>query len=165
MKMMAPKTTIWWVTDPTFDPLKPKVTLLTDARNISCAIATGYTLNPTDSNTDDSTSICNDNNGQTPTTYNYEASLTLFRDSDLADITSAFSKAWKLFEAKTGEPGYLVRRLGKLNTAPAAVGDEVSSFKLIAEDPADVVSEDGPIQATIEFFKQGQMELYKPVVA
>lgn len=164
-KMMAPNTTIWWVTDPTFDPLAPKITLLTNARNISCAIATGYTLNPTDSNTDDTTTICDANNGQTPTTYNYEGNLTIFRDEDLEDTVSAFSKAWAFFKHKTDEEGYLVRRVGKLNTAPAAVGDALSSFKFIADNPQDVVNEDGPIQATIKFLKQGQMELYKPAVA
>ena len=164
-KMMAPNTTIWWVTDPTYNPKLPKVTLLTAARNISCAIATGYTLNPTDSNTNDTTTICASNNGLSPTTYNYEGSLTIFRDEDLADVTSAFAKAWAFFKNKTGTDGYLVRRVGKLNTAPAAVGDALSSFKFIADNPQDVVNEDGPIQATIKFLKQGQMELYKPAVA
>lgn len=164
-KMMSPLTTIWWVIDPTFDPTAPSAALLTDARNISCAIATGYKLNPTDSKTDPSTTICDSENVVVMTSYNYEGSLTIFRDADLAATTSAFAKAWAFFKNKTGETGYLVRRVGKLNTAAASVGDELDSFKFIADDPMDVVGEDAPIQATIEFFKQGQMELNVAAVA
>lgn len=164
-KMMSPNTTIWWITDPTYDPLLPKATLLTDAANISCAIETGYKLNPTDSKTDNSVTICDDNNAEALTSYNYEGELTIFRDADLAATTTAFAKAWAFFEHKTGVEGWLVRRVGKLSTSAAIVGDEVSSFKFIAEDPADVVAEDAPIKATVAFFKQGRMELYKPVVA
>lgn len=164
-KMMSPNTRIDWITDPAYDPLVPKATLFTDATNISCAIASGYKLNPTDSKTDGSTTICDDNNVVTMTSYNYEASLTIFRDADLAATTTAFAKAWAFFKHKTGTSGYLVRRVGKLSSVAVAALDEVSSFKFIADDPVDVVGEDAPIQATIEFFKQGNMALYKPVVA
>lgn len=163
--MMSPLTTIWWVTDPAFDPLAPSAALLTDAKNISCAIATGYTLNPSDSKTDPSTTICDSENVVTMTSYNYEGSLTIFRDEDLVATTGAFAKAWAFFKHKTGDKGYLVRRVGKLSTAPAVVGDELDSFYFIADNPRDVVGEDAPIQATIEFLKQGQMELNKAAVA
>lgn len=164
-KMMSPKTRIDWITDPTYDPLLPKVTLFTDATNISCAIEAGYTLNPTDSKTDASVTICDDNNAVVLTSYNYEGSLTIFRDADLEETTTAFAKAWAFFEHKDNVEGYLVRRVGKLSSAGVLVADVVSSFKLIADDPIDVVEEDAPIKATIGFFKQGRMELYKPVVA
>src|SRR5688572_18499781 len=48
--------------------------------NISCAVLDDYTLNMTDSETDDELSICDIGNVSTPTFYNYEVSLDFFRD-------------------------------------------------------------------------------------
>lgn len=164
-KMMSPKTTIWAVDADGFDPAKPSAAKLTDEVNISCAIATGYKLNPTDSKTDPSTTICDNNNSTTLTSYNYEGEITIFRDEDLAAVAGAFAKAWAMFKHKTDKHIYLVRRVGKLSTEAAAVGDEVDCFEFIADNPVDVVADDAPIQATITFLKQGRMELNSTVVA
>lgn len=162
-KMMSPKTTIWWVTDAAYNPNAPSAALLTAAKNISCAIVNGYTVNPTESDTDDSKSICDAANVQTPTFRNYEGSITFFRDSDVTNIVSDYGKAFAFFRTK-GTTGYIVRRLGKLSSVAAAAGDVVSSFKFINDNPQDVVNEGGPIQFTVPFLPQGDMALYKTVV-
>ena len=81
-KMIPPNVAVYWVpidavatTDDLF-----KSTTYTGASakavNISCAIVTGMTLGATESDTDDSRSICDSGNAKTPTIANYEASLT-----------------------------------------------------------------------------------------
>jgi len=166
-KMMSPKTTLWWVplsVVPTFNPEAPSAAALTQARNISCAVVSGYTLNPTDSDTDDSTSICDGANVQTPTFYNYEGNITFFREGDSANTTSDYAKAFAFFKNK-GAEGYLVRRLGHLSSVPAAAGQVVSSFLFINDNPQDVQEDSGPIQFTTPFLPQGKMALYKTLVA
>lgn len=164
-KMMSPNTTLWWVTDPAFDPDNPSAALLTTAANISCAVVTGYAVNPADSDTDNTASICDDSNVENLTAYNYTGSVTFFREGDSANSTSDFAKAWTFFKHKTGQAGYIVRRLGKLSNVAAAAGDVVSSFKFIADNPQDVVAENAPIQFKIDFLPQGKMSLYKTAVA
>lgn len=164
-KMMSPLTTLWWVTDAAYDPDNPSAAKLTTAANISCAVVTGYNVNPTDSDVDNTTSICDGANVETLTSYNYDGSITFFREGDLTNTTSDYAKAWTFFKHKTGQSGYIVRRLGKLSSAPAAVGDVVSSFKFIADNPQDVVGDNAPIQFTVAFLPQGKMSLAKTLVA
>lgn len=162
-KMMSPNTTIWWVENAAFDPLLPSAALLTSATNISCAIVAGYTLNPTKSDTDNTKSVCDTGNVETPVRYNYEGSLTFFRDSDLAATTTDYAKAFAFFK-NTKKTGYLVRRTGLRNTVAAAVGQKVDSFKFINDTPQDTVT-DNLIQFMVKFRPQGRMELDKALVA
>lgn len=167
-RMMSPNTTVWWVTDPTFDPAAPSVALLTAGLNASCAIESGYKLGMTSSDTDSSTSICDSATVQNATAINYEGDLTFFREGDLADTTSAFAKAFEEFKdgIQGGNvEGYLVRRLGYLNTVAPAVGQFVDSFKFIPDNPKDVVEDNGPIKFSVKFHQQGTVGLNKALVA
>ena len=169
-KMLAPNTTIWWVPlSAGWDPTAPSAALLTDARNISCAIDNGYKLGPTKSDTDKSKSICENANAETRVAYNYEGSLTFFREGDLTNTTSAFAKAFAFFKDGTqgaaAIEGYLVRRTGYKNTVAAAVGQEVESFKFIADNPMDEVADKSTIKYTVPFKQQGEMELFVALVA
>lgn len=164
-KMMSPNTTIWWVPDSAnWNPLVPSAALLTAARNISCAVVSGYTLNATDSDVDDSTSICDGANVELPTYYNYEANITFFRESNLADVTSDYYKAFNFFKAGR-QGGWLVRRVGYLSTVAAAATQVVSSYKVISDYPQDVVEDGGPIEFTVPFLPQGNMDLNRALVA
>jgi len=164
-KMMSPNTTIWWVPDSAnLSITAPSAALLTAARNISCAVVSGYTLNATDSDTDDSTSICDGANVDVPTFYNYEANITFFREGDTANVTSDFYKAFQFF--KTGKQlGWLVRRVGYVSTVAAAATQKVSIYKVMSDNPQDVVEDGGPIQYTVPFFPQGSMALNVALVA
>jgi hypothetical protein len=174
-KMMSPNTALYWIpTDATvntgtevdpvlvnYDPESPKVGFFTDDRNISCAVVTGYTLNPTKSTTDASKSICDAAN---PTSVNYEGNLTFFREADLADAVSAYARAFEFFKQRLAS-GYLVRRTGYKSTIAVAAGHVVSSFKFLSDNAQDVVGEDAPIQFTVPFKQQAGMHLFKSVVA
>lgn len=164
-KMMSPNTTIWWVPESAnLNPAAISAALLTTARNISCAIVSGYTLNATDSDTDDSTSICDGANVDVPTFYNYEANITFFRSADMVEATSDFAKAFAFF--KTGkQPGWLVRRVGYLSTVAAAATQKVSAYKVMSDNPQDVVEDGGPIQYTVPFLPQGNMVLNATLAA
>lgn len=164
-KMMSPNTTIWWVPlSANYDGNAPSAALLTSARNISCAVVTGYTLNATDSDTDGTTSICDGSNVQVPTYYNYEGNITFFRDADTTATTSDYAKAFGFFKSGKAQ-GWLVRRVGYLSSVAAAAGQVVSSYKFIADNPQDVVDDSGPIEFTVPFLPQGSMFLHKTLLA
>lgn len=158
-KLLAPNTTIWWVpTAGMANYLAPTVAEINAGSNISCAIVTGYTLNPTDSDTDNTKSICDNSNVANPTFDNYEANLPLFR-SIVADSSGVYYVAFNLFK-KPGAAGYLVRRIGKNNAAVAAIGDYVSVFGVESDVPTDIESDSGgPIQLSVPFLPQGKMNL------
>jgi hypothetical protein len=160
---MSGSTLIYWVEDPTYDPALPKITLLTAARDISCAIETGYTLNPAKSDVNSKKTICEDSKVETPVRYNYEGQMTFFREGDMADSVSAFARAFSFF-GTTRKTGFLVRRSGLPRTTPIAVGQKVDSFKFINDVPQDTVDED-LIQFSTKFLQQGNMQLNKAIVA
>lgn len=172
-KMLNPNTTLWVidadkVTDImalTAADLNGTGTPDTGALNFSCAVVRGYTLNPTDSDTDDSASICDSGNVENRLYDNYEAEFTMFRDADSSDATSVFNKAFEYFK----EPDrlhYVVRRVGKRNTEPAAADDEVEAF-LFANDRIRSVDggDDGPIQFTVPELQQGTYTGYFTLAA
>lgn len=164
-KMMSPNTRIDWITDPLYDPENPSAAMFTPATNISCAIVTGYTLNPTKSTVDTSKSICDTGDVENPGSYNYEGNLTFFREGDLADTTSDYARAFEFFKHR-GNEGYLVRRTGLGNKVDVAAGNVVSSFKFHNDNPKDVVGDgEAPIQWTTKFNPQGVMSLFKTVKA
>lgn len=162
-KLMNPNTTIWWVPEGGFeDPANPTPEEINAGENISCAIVTGFTLNPTDSDTDDSRSICDEGNVATPTYDNYEANLTFFRtaeDTPTNPNDVAMDTAFELFREKWAR-GWLVRRIGKKNNVEAAAGDIVSLFDVLSDNPRDIAGGDeGPIQFEVPFLQQGAMHL------
>ncbi len=170
-KMLAPTTAIWWVaSDATFNRLVPTASALAaditsgKAVRISPAIVTGSTLNPTDSDTDESSSIEDSATGQNRGNANYEASLTLFREDDpVTNTTSIFEKAWLLFRLK-GATGTLVRRIGYLPTVAPAAGQEVDMFGVVSDNPR-IIEEDGggPVKVEVPFGKTGFMNINEPL--
>lgn len=157
-KMLNPNTTLWAIeADDVLDihSLTAEELNAATTLNFSCAVVRGYTLNPTDSDTDDSASICDSGNVENRLYDNYEGEFTMFREGDLDDDTSVFAKAFEFFK-EPDKLHYIVRRVGKRNTEPAAVGDEVEAF-LFANDRIRSVDggDDGPIQFTVPELQQG----------
>lgn len=161
-KMLNPNTTLWVVdAADVVNPFAPTVTNLnTDGINISCAITRGYTLNPTDSDTDDTASICDTGNTKTRLFDNYEGELTAFKEANNADSTSVYLVTFNYFKNPDVQ-FWVYRRLGKKNTVVASVGDTVEGFlftndRLRSVDGADT----GPIQFTVPLLPQGQYTGY-----
>ena len=165
-KMLNPNTTLWAVDeDAVLDPDNPTPAELDGGLNFSCAVVRGYTLNPTDSDTDDSASICDSGNVENRLYDNYEGELTMFREGDLEDDTSVFAEAFEYFK----EPDrrfYVYRRVGKRNTAAATAADEVEGFLFTNDNIRSVDGgDDGPIQFTVPLLQQGHYTGYVEVAA
>lgn len=165
-KMLNPNTTIWVVPENGIvNPEAPKATEINAGENISCAIVRGYTLNPTDSDTDDSASICDTGNVANRLYDNYEGELTMFREGDVSDTDSVFNIAFELFKEPDSRV-WIVRRLGKRNTVAATTGDEVELFLFSNDRIRSVDGGDaGPIQFTVPLLAQGTYTGYVKLVA
>lgn len=157
-KMLNPNTTLVVVPEADVtNPLAPTATVLNGptAINISCAVTRGYTLNPTDSDTDDTASICDTGNVQNRLFDNYEGELTLFRDGNTADGTSVYNLAFNYF-VNPDQRFYLYRRVGKKSTAPFVDGDTIEGFLFLNDRTRSVDGGDsGPIQFTVPLLAQG----------
>lgn len=161
-KMLNPNTTLWVIDeDLVTDILNIDAALInSSAVNISCAIVRGYTLNPTDSDTDDSASICDSGNVENRLYDNYEGELTAFRDADILDNTSVFNTAFQYF-VEPDRRFWVIRRLGKKNTEPAVNGDQLEAF-LFTNDRTRSIDggDDGPIQFTVPLLQAGHYTGY-----
>ena len=161
-KMLNPNTTIWVIDEDLVTDIENiDATLLnTSAVNISCAIVRGYTLNPTDSDTDDSASICDSGNVENRLYDNYEGELTMFRDADILDNTSVFNQAFAYF-LNPDRRFWIIRRLGKKNTEPALDGDQLEAF-LFTNDRTRSIDggDDGPVQFTVPLLQAGHYTGY-----
>ena len=114
-KMLNPNTTLIVVPESFIaNGAAPSAAVLNgvNAINISCAVTRGYTMNPTDSDTDDTASICDTGNVQTRLFDNYEGEVTMFRDGNIADNTSVYNLAFNYFKAPD-QRYWVFRRLGK----------------------------------------------------
>lgn len=158
-KMLNPNTTLVVVPEANVaNPLAPTAAELNSATfavNISCAITRGYTLNPTDSDTDDTASICDTGNVQNRLFDNYEGELTAFKEGNLADSASIFAQTFEFFK-NPDKRFWLYRRLGKKSTAAFADGDIVEGFLFVNDRTRSVDGGDaGPIQFTVPLLAQG----------
>ena len=162
-KMLNPNTTLVVVPESAIvNPLTPSIAVLNGgtALNISCAITRGYTLNPTDSDTDDTASICDSGNVQNRLFDNYEGELTAFRDGNIADNTSVYNIMFNYFKT-VDQRFWVYRRLGKKSTAAFVVGDLVEGFLFTNDRLRSIDGGDsGPIQFTVPLLAQGNYTGY-----
>lgn len=167
-KMLNPNTKIVLVPEANvINPLAPLKTELNNAPaiDISCAITRGYTMNPTDSDTDDTASICDTGNVATRLFDNYEGELTMFRDVNIADNTSVYNLAFNFLKSPDVR-FWAYRRTGKKSTVAFEDGDIVEGF-LFANDRIRSVDggDAGPIQFTAPLLAQGYYTGYTYVGA
>lgn len=131
--------------------------------NISCAVEDSYTLNQTESDTDDSLTICDVGNVETPTFLNYEATLPVFRDKDLA-ANGVFNLAYRLFKVE-GIPLVLGIRIGLPNTDAHVIDETVSLFEFVTDNPSDLVEDQSMIRLEAHFKPTGRINTNYRVVA
>lgn len=124
------------------------------AFNISCAIVDdAFTANVTDSDTDDTRTLCDVGQVQNPTFQTYEVSLDALRDKSVTDA-GVFNLFFNLFKG-LDRPYYIVTRIGKANTAPFAIGDDVKIFGVTTDNPIDIVDDNAMIQFGARFKNTG----------
>lgn len=168
IKMLNPNTTIVVVPEAdVVNPLAPDKAVLNGptAMNISCAVTRGYTMNPTDSDTDDTASICDTGNVQTRLFDNYEGELTMFRDANIADASSVYNLAFNYFK-DVDQRFWVYRRVGKKSTMPFEDGDLIEGFLFTNDRTRSVDGGDsGPVQFTVPLLAQGNYTGYTYVGA
>jgi hypothetical protein len=131
--------------------------------DISCSILDDYTLNMTDSDTDDSISICDIGNVESPTFQNYEASLNHFRDSSVT-ANGVYNLAFDLFKG-VDRPGYLIKRIGYPQGTPFAIGQNVSLYGFTTDYPVDVVDDNSMLQFGSRFKPNGNLNINYTIAA
>ena len=166
-KLLRPNVGIYVATADAFadykSPTLAEITNATKVFNISPAVTDDYTLNMTDSATDTSLAIVDNASVETPTFYNYEASLDGFRDTD-ATATSVYNKFRDLFD----EPDvkyYLIKRVGYAHDAAFAAGQEVSVYGVKTDFPVDLVGDGEMLRIGARFLTTGEVAVNVAVTA
>jgi hypothetical protein len=140
-------------------PTLAELTAPTKVFNISQAVADNYTLNMTDSDVDNSLSVTDNAQVDTPTLYNYEASFDGFRDANLS-ATSVYNKFRDLFAgASVGTKYYLIKRIGKAHDANWTVTDMFSIFGVTTDNPVDIVADGAMIMLGARFLVTGEVKV------
>ena len=135
--------------------------LVTD---ISCAVEDGYSLNLTGSSTDDSQSVCDISQVETPLYYEYEASLDLFRNKPGTIDTPIYNVALSLFD-KEDIPYYLVKRVDKKQGSDVAINDILSAYGVKTDIGQDVAEDGSMLMFGARFKTTGGVNTNKSVTA
>jgi hypothetical protein len=166
-KMLRPNVGLYVATADAFadwkNPTLTEITSATKVFNISPAVTDDYTLNQTESQSDNSLSVVDNADVTTPTYFNYEASLDAFRDANLA-ADSVYNKFYNLFKSPDVKY-YLIKRVGKSHDAAFAAGDVVSIFGVRTDFPVDIVADGEMIRIGARFLVTGEIVLNKAVAA
>lgn len=128
------------------------------AYDISCAVLDDYTLNLTDSDTDDTVTVCDIGNVETPTFRNYEAELTGLRDADIADTNSVYNTFYKLFPAPDVKY-WLVKRIGPSQASAFAAGQVVSLYGVSTDYPTNNAEDGSMLSMTANFKPNGNVNV------
>lgn len=111
--------------------------------DISCALTDdSVSINLTDSDTDDSISICDIGNVSTPTFFNYEVTFDSFRNGPVAAGASVpvYELPVNLFSS-ADDPFYIVTRIGPDQGTALAAGQIVSIYGVNTDYPTDVLGD------------------------
>lgn len=130
------------------------------------AIADGYTLNPTDSDTDDTAMVSDLTNAQRRGNANYEGDFQFAMERNpVTNATSIFLAAYTKFKNR-GVTGWWVQRIGKQFTSPLIVADKVHCYYFSNDNGLEEETDGGgPIWFHVPFRQQGQMRRNVAVAA
>ena len=135
--------------------------------DISCALTDdSVNINLTDSDTDDSISICDIGNVSTPTFFNYEVSFDSFRNgpASIATPVAVYELPVSLFST-ADLPFYIVKRIGPEQGTAFAAGQTVSVFGVNTDYPTDVLGDGENILFGSRFKPSGQVNTNVDLVA
>jgi hypothetical protein len=158
-KLLRPNVGIYVATADAFAnyaaPTLTEITAADKVFNISPAVTDDYTLNMTDSESDDSLAIVDNASVQTPTYFNYEASLDGFRDEN-PSATSVYNKFRELFEAPDVKY-YLIKRVGYAHDAAFEDGQTVSVYGVKTDFPVELLGDGEMIRDGARFLTTGEV--------
>lgn len=148
------------------DVKAPKLTELNaaTAKDITCFVLKNYEVRADGSNTTNESAVCDTAEGTVPTMKKYTGNLPLFRDFA---ATGAPSTTDPLVTFTEDYPqGYFVRRVGKPQETPFAVGDIVDVYHFIADVPQiQGGTGDGFLKATVPLMSTGTFTTHGVLVA
>lgn len=127
--------------------------------DISCALTDdSVSINLTDSDTDDSLSICDIGNVSTPTFFNYEVTFDSFRNGPVSAgaVVPVYDIPVKLF-SNADLPFYIVTRIGPAQGTAFAAGQIVNIFGVNTDFPTDVLGDGENILFGSRFKPNGQV--------
>ena len=158
-KLLRPNVGIYVATADAFAnyaaPTLTEITAATKVFNISPAVTDDYTLNMTDSESDDSLAIVDNASVQTPTYYNYEASLDGFRDEN-PSATSVYNKFRDQFDTADVKY-YLIKRVGYAHDTAFAAGQLVSVYGVKTDFPVELLGDGEMIRDGARFLTTGEV--------
>lgn len=131
--------------------------------NVSCALLDDFTLNMTDSDTDDSISICDIGNVSTPTFQNYEAELNFFRDRSVT-ANGVYNLAFDQFKG-ADRPYILVKRIGFAESALFTTTQIISMYSVSTDYPTDVIDDNSMLQFGARFKPTGDVNINYEIAA
>ena len=134
------------------------------AYDISCAVLDDYTLNLTDSDTDDTVTVCDIGNVETPTFRNYEAELTGLKDATLTDNSSVYNTFFRLFLAPDVKY-WLVKRIVGAQASAFAAGQVVSLYGVSTDYPTNNADDGSMLSMTANFKPTGSVNVNYTLVA
>jgi len=166
-KLLRPNVGIYVATADAFAnwaaPTLTEITAATKVFNISPAVTDDYTLNMTDSDSDNSLAIIDNATVETPTYYNYEASLDGFVDADSA-ADSVYNKFADLF-AEPDVKYYLIKRIGYAHDAAFSAGQLISVYGVKTDFPVDLLGDGEMIRRGARFLTTGEVAVNVAVAA
>lgn len=127
--------------------------------DISCGITDdSVSINLTDSDTDDSISICDIGNVSTPTFFNYEVTFDSFRNgpASAGPAVAVYDLIPNLF-MDVDAPYYIVTRVGPIQGTTFAAGQNVNIFGVNTDYPTDVLGDGANILFGSRFKPNGQV--------
>lgn len=124
--------------------------------DISCAVLDDYTLNQTDSDTDDTLTVCDVGNVETRTFSNYEGELTGLRDADLSDTGSVYNLFFRLFLAPDNKY-WIVKRIGQPQATAYAAGQVVSLYAFTTDYPTNNAEDGSMLSMTANLKPAGEI--------
>ena len=144
-------------------PTLAEITSATKVFDISQGVTDDYTLNQTDSQSDNSLSIVDNADVTTPTYYNYEASLDGFRDENLT-ATSVYNQFRDLFKAPDVKY-YLIKRVGVTHDADFVAGQEINIFGVKTDFPVELTGDGEMIRMGARFLTTGEVAVNVAIAA
>jgi len=176
-KLMPGHVTIWLAyPEYAVDPLNPTAAEMNAVyaetpaasqgnliHNVSCAITDDYTFNQTDSDTDDTRTICDVGEVANPTFQNFEVELNSLRDISVTDA-GLYNHVAELTRG-VDRPFYAIRRVGPAQADDVEVGQYLSIIGVTTDYPQDQVDSGALLLHGARFKMTGEGVIEQEVTA
>ena len=124
--------------------------------DISCAIVDdGYTFNLTESEVDDTRTICQIGQVQNPTFQTYEVSLDCLRDKSVTD-NGVFNLAWDQLKG-VDRPYWVISRTGVAQADNFAAGQDIKMLGVTTDNPVDLAEDNALVKFGARFKNTGEL--------